>query len=224
MLQIASDWYRRCFLEIIMNRTIYIVSTLIFVAQFASAKQRPTSVDRSDLSASAIIQEINFARENPNAYAQLVAEARPLHQIERGRAVDEAVRFLKRARPLSPLSLSSGMCRAAADHCAEQASGEIGHFGGGHTSPGDRINRYGLWRIAYGENISYGQKTARAIVLTLVIDDGVRSRGHRNNIFNPKFNVAGIGYGPHARFGTVCTTDFAGAYYEHGSELVARNN
>ena len=180
--------------------------------------------ENSELSAAAIIREINFARGNPVAYANLVENARPLHQIERGRAVDEAVRFLKRAHPLPPLSLSAGMCHAAADHCAEQADGKTGHLGNNHSGPGDRINRYGLWRITCGENISYGQRSARAIVLNLVIDDGVRSRGHRNNIFNPKFCVAGVACGPHARFGAMCTTDFAGAYAERGGELVAGNN
>jgi len=33
------------------------------------------------------------------------------------RAVDEAMRFLRRARPLPALGLSPGLCSAAADHC-----------------------------------------------------------------------------------------------------------
>jgi len=199
-------------------------SLFVGVATFSFIIVHTASAENSELSAATIIREINFARGNPAAYANLVENARPLYQIERGRAVDEAVRYLKSARPLPPLSLSAGMCRAAADHCAEQADGKTGHFGNGHSDPGRRINRYGSWRIAYGENISYGKRSARAIVLTLVVDDGVRSRGHRKNIFNPKFCVAGVAYGPHARFGAICTADFAGAYTERGGELVAGNN
>ena len=75
----------------------------------------------------------------------------------------------------------------------------------------------------WGENISYGKKTARDIVLQLIIDDGLSSRKHRKNIFNPNFNFAGAAYGAHARYGSICNIDFAGAYAERGSALVARN-
>jgi uncharacterized protein YkwD len=172
-----------------------------------------------------VIKEINLARENPTLYAKFVAESRQFHMIERGRAVDEAVRFLRNVRPLPPVILSAGMCRAAADHCAEQIGGQVGHFGSGRSSPGNRINRYGRWIGACGENLSYGQKSARAIILTLIIDDGVRSRGHRKNIFNPSFNFAGAAVGRHARYQTVCSIDFAGGYAEQGEipALVARN-
>ena len=191
--------------------------------QFLPAKPNAPAADSEPVSAAAVLREINLARENPGLYASFAAEARPFHMIERGHAVDEAVRFLQKARPLPALSLSPGMCRAAADHCAEQIDGQTGHDGSDRSSPGDRISRYGAWSVSWGENISYGQKTARGIVLTLIIDDGVRSRGHRKNIFSPKFNVAGAAFGPHARYRTVCSIDFAGGYAERAESLVARN-
>jgi len=43
------------------------------------------------------------------------------------------------------------------------------------------------------------------------------------NIFNPKFNFAGAAFGPHARYRTVCTIDFAGGYAERGESLLAKN-
>ena len=199
-------------------------STLVFFYLcFAQAKENPSVSETDQVSATAVLRELNLARENPSLYATFVAEARPFHMIEHGRAVDEAVHFLKKARPLPPLTLSAGMCRAATDHCAEQVDGQLGHDGNDRSSPGDRISRYGAWSISWGENISYGQKTARGIVLTLIIDDGVRSRGHRKNIFNPKFNFAGAAFGRHARYRTVCSIDFAGGYADRAEPLVARN-
>jgi uncharacterized protein YkwD len=198
-------------------------ATLAFPLFFAHAKENPPLSGTEPVSASAVIRELNLARENPSLYATFVAESRPFHMIEHGRAVDEAVHFLKKARPLPPLTLSTGMSRAAADHCAEQIEGQLGHDGSDRSSPGERISRYGSWSTTWGENISYSQKTARGVVLSLIIDDGVRSRGHRKNIFNPKFNFAGAAFGPHARYRTVCTIDFAGGYAERAEPLVARN-
>src|SRR5216110_237562 len=206
-----------------MHLRILVAAALTFPLYFAHAKESAREPQSEPVSAAAVVREINLARENPTLYATFVAESRPFHMIEHGRAVDEAVHFLKKARPLPPLTLSSGMSRAAADHCAEQIEGQLGHDGADRSSPGDRISRYGTWSATWGENISYGQKTARGIVLTLIIDDGVRSRGHRKNIFNPKFNYAGAAFGPHARYRTGCSIDFAGGYAKRAEALVARN-
>ena len=206
-----------------MRLSFLAATTLVFSLCCTQAKENAPVPESERVSAAAVLRELNLARENPSLYATFVAESRPFHMIEHGHAVDEAVRFLKRARPLQPLTLSTGMSRAAAAHCAEQVEGQLGHDGSDRSSPGDRISRYGNWSVSWGENISYGQKTARGIVLTLIIDDGVRSRGHRKNIFNPKFNYAGAAFGPHARYRTVCSIDFAGGYAERAEPLVARN-
>jgi hypothetical protein len=65
--------------------------------------------------------------------------------------------------------------------------------------------------------------TAREIVLALIVDDGVRGRGHRKNIFNPTYNMAGAAYGSHARFGSVCSIDFASDYAENRLERAGSN-
>ena len=208
---------------IIMRLAILTLPALIFPLFFSQAKETSAPAENEHVSAAAVIHELNLARENPKLYATFVAESRPYHMIEQGRAVDEAVRFLQKAHPLPALTLSAGMSRAAADHCAEQIAGQLGHEGSDRSHGGDRLSRYGSWSATWGENISYSRKTAREVVLALIIDDGIRGRGHRNNIFNPKFNYAGAAFGPHARYRTVCTIDFAGGYAERGEPLVAKN-
>ncbi len=189
------------------------------------------------VSASAVIAEMNLARQNPALYANYVEELRPyyngnllvlpghtrIYTKEGVRALNDAVRFLRSTRPLQPFILSPGMCKSAADHCADQASGRLGHNGTDGSSPGRRMSRYGVWGSSWGENISYGKTTAREIVLQLIIDDGLPARKHRKNIFNSNFNYAGAAYGPHARYHCICNIDFAGAYAERGQPLVARN-
>jgi uncharacterized protein YkwD len=199
------------------------------------------SADAGSTSARAVIRELNLARQNPALYATFIEELRgrmngnvmvlPGHTRirtkEGTRALDEAIHFLRSVQPQAPLALSPGMSRAAADHCADQASGGFGHAGRDSSHADGRIARYGTFGGCWGENISYGKASARDVVLALIIDDGLPARKHRHNIFNPNFNFAGAAFGRHARFGTVCGMDFAGTYIERGQSpaetLVARN-
>ncbi len=192
-------------------------------------------------SGAAVIREMNLARQNPALYATFIQEVRNrmngnamvlpggtrVRTKEGTAAVDEAIRFLQRAQPLPPLMASRGMSRAAADHCADQAGGGFGHEGSDRSRANHRIARYGTFTGGWAENISYGKSSARAVVMALIIDDGLRARKHRQNIFNPNYNYAGAAFGRHARFGTMCSVDFAGGYAERGQApvdtLVARN-
>ena len=216
------------------------VGLLALVVQPALAREEKSS-DAGDTSARAVIREMNLARQNPALYATFVQELRgritgnilvlpghtKIRMKEGTAALDEAIQFLRTAQPQAPLTLSPGMCRAAADHCADQAAGGFGHEGRDRSHAGDRIARYGTVSGGWGENISYGKSSARDVVLALIIDDGLPARKHRKNIFNPYFAFAGAAFGRHAKFGTVCSMDFAGGYAERGQStdetLVARN-
>jgi uncharacterized protein YkwD len=195
------------------------------------------SESESGTSGSAIVREMNLARQNPAQYASYVEEMRgqfngnllmrpgrvPLRTKEGVKAVDEAIRYLRSASPRPALAFSPGMSRGAADHCAAQAGGGMSHNAGGST--GSRISRYGTFSGAWGENISCGRQSARDIVIALIVDDGLRSRKHRENIFSTNFSVAGAASGPHAQYRTICSMAFAGGYSERGQveTLVARN-
>jgi uncharacterized protein YkwD len=67
-----------------------------------------------------------------------------------------------------------------------------------------------------GEVINYGQETARMTVIMLVIDDGVPDRGHRRNLFNDQFQVAGAAIGPHRIYGEMTVVDLADTFKEPG--------
>jgi uncharacterized protein YkwD len=223
-------------IKAIMRRSFLAFSLLLSI----QAARAGTHSSNDEVSARAVIREMNLARTNPGAYATNVQELRAnfrgdvlvfpgrtmVRTKEGVRALEEAIRFLHRAQPLAPLALSAGMCSAAAEHCADQADGRLGHGGSDRSDPASRMNRYGRWGAVWGENISYGKSSARDIVLALIIDDGLPGRKHRKNIFNPAFNVAGAAYGAHARYRSVCSIEFAGSFAERSESnatLVARN-
>jgi uncharacterized protein YkwD len=164
----------------------------------------------------ALLEEINFARTNPQAYA-LRLEREPVSVWERwlARSADsgafaEAVAFLKSQPSLPPLSGDENLTAAALDHVSEQASGEVGHQSRGGEPFNLRLRRHGVDARVEGENIAYGPAKAADVVRELIIDSGVPDRGHRQNIFQPAFAVAGTTCGPHRTYGTVCVMDFSG--------------
>lgn len=78
---------------------------------------------------------------------------------------------------------------------------------------GQRIERYGSWETTIGENIAFGNKNGREIVLQLMIDDGVSSRGHRKNIFSEAFKVVGIASHLHPTYKITSVFDYAGGMH-----------
>jgi len=93
---------------------------------WAAAVSFVSASGREDVSAPAVIREINIARKNPALHATYVRELRSRYdggfvvlpggmksRMKEGLgAIDEAVRFLRAARPEQPLTLSPGMCLA----------------------------------------------------------------------------------------------------------------
>jgi uncharacterized protein YkwD len=176
-----------------------------------------------------LITETNAARRDPSAYSRHLQEMLPqfegkllrrpgravLRTEEGSGAVREAIRALRSTRPMGALRWSKGMTAAARDHVRDQGpTGRMEHRGTDGSTPATRVSRYGRWHVSVAENIAYGSNPAREVVLQLIVDDGVGNRGHRKNLLDPEFGVAGAACGPHARYQQICVIDYAVRYTE----------
>ena len=176
-----------------------------------------------------IVTEINLARKNPEKYALFLEKfkknfdgkkfkrkgKKTIETKEGMTAVNEAIKYLKKVEPCQPLTLSKGMSEGARDHILNiSKTSTTGHKGTDGSLPGQRIDRYGKWEDALGENICYGFNTAREIVIWMIIDDSVADRGHRINIFRQHFNFVGIHCASHPLYNIICVITFAGNYTE----------
>lgn len=176
-----------------------------------------------------ILIEMNKVRTDPQTYAkEVIAPIVPLYKEkifstpgqvdmvtqEGVKPVKELYHFLLKAKPIGPLTISSGLTLAARTHAREQGTGGmIGHQSANGEDPFERMSKYGRYTGQAGENISYGPKESQRIVLQLLIDDGVPSRGHRKNIMNPDFKVCGIGFERHKKWRYVTVIDYASEFH-----------
>jgi uncharacterized protein YkwD len=176
-----------------------------------------------------LLNEINQARANPLLYATYLEKLKPqftgkmytpagkdpLTTEEGWNAVDEAIRFLKALKPLPPLIASNGLSLAALTHVKDQgSSGGTGHRGGNSNMIEDRVKPYGQWSGAIGENICYGNDSARERLMTWLIDDGFPSRGHRRRLLGTEYQLAGISCGSHPQYNAMCVLTLAGGFNE----------
>ena len=113
------------------------------------------------------------------------------------------------------LILSPGLSHAAADHVRDSGSrGLVSHTGSDGSSFQARIERYGMWLGSSAENIAFGLKDPRELVIAQLVDYGVEGRGHRKNLLDPFWHYVGIACGPHTTYSTMCVIDFAASYRE----------
>ena len=175
-----------------------------------------------------ILQELNVARTQPDAYIRYLENYRSrfkektyiqpgtnlLIRTEEGTpAIDEAINYLRKQRSLPALRWAEGLARSGSELLRAQAKNkETGH-GSGRMTMSRRIHRNGHWTIAIAEAITYGPYVAdrgRDVIAQLIVDDGVPSRGHRKTLFDPDYRLAGVSCGPHPTFEMACVIDFAG--------------
>lgn len=177
-----------------------------------------------------VIYEINLFRSNPAKYASdYIAPLAKYYKnkilyypgdqaiktYEGVNALNECVRVLNRATPKSLMYPNRGLTKSANDHQQDQArTGKTGHNGSDNSNLKVRIEKYANWDVRIAENIAYGNTSARQVIIFLLIDDGVKNRGHRDNLLNPDLLSVGVAFGGHPVYSTMCVMDYAGSATE----------
>ena len=173
----------------------------------------------------AVLAEMNECRANPSRYSEKLAATLkfyegnvftkpgagiPIETEEGPSNVEDCIRQLKATKPLPPMRWSNALGQAAQIHLDDIGpSGQMSHEGADGSDVGERIERFAQWDGTIGENIDYGDTNPEDIVVNLLIDDGVQTRGHRNNILKPEHLFAGVAYGDHADMEHACVIVFA---------------
>lgn len=161
----------------------------------------------------AVITEMNYARTKPAEY--VTKKLQPLVSQSSGTyltALNECISQMNAMTAIGELSYGQGLYVAAKEWVVEQGKGtSVGHQSGWNS----RVSKHCSYTTA-GENIAYGYDSAEAIVIALLVDDGVSDRGHRKNILemdnHGPYTHAGAAIGSHAGYRTMCCIDFAGGY------------
>ena len=171
-----------------------------------------------------VILEMNKVRTNPKAYAEYLRQERtlfdgdivrkpgeiPLKTSEGVVALDECLVFLENMEPMGCLYPDRNLSRAAEQHAGDQSkTGDTGHLGSDKSMFDKRIKKYSKAPyIRVAENISYGFGTGYSVVLRLMIDDGVKDRGHRDNIMTSGFDLCGVSIKPHPVYRYICVITY----------------
>lgn len=175
-----------------------------------------------------IILEINKIRYNPSQYAQesmlwlehfydkKVLNTPGRKQLKTEEGVDafyDCIKAMKEARPATALYPSRGMTKACRLLIYDQElTGKTGHLSSGKASPYERLTNFGKFIGKSGENVFYGDSEAHNVVISMMINDGAKSRSSRLNILDPDFRLIGIDTGTHKLLGEMCVINFTSTF------------
>lgn len=187
-----------------------------------------TKVSSADIQ-QAILKEVNEARANPQSFVPYLENYRKLFKgnmayyadgkmvttIEGMAVIDEAIAYLKKLSTLPPYAMSKGLSTAATAQVTDlMENSALGHYGKDGSDLPTRLKKFGSYGTTTSENITYFPPLARDIVMAMIIDDGVKNRGHRKNIFSANLKQIGLAFGQSKKGENLCVVIFADSFKE----------
>jgi uncharacterized protein YkwD len=152
-----------------------------------------------------VIYILNLIRANPALFVKTVLLKYPSASGNSYLAADafyfkSLVNTLEKLEPLNILYPDKNSFESAKCHAVSSGiSGYVGHKRGNRDC--EKKKTYS------GECCDYGHKDPLDIVLSLLIDEGIPSLGHRNVMLSG-FTKVGVSVQPHKKYGTNAVFDF----------------
>ncbi|HEY3373744.1 MAG TPA: CvpA family protein [Candidatus Aquicultor sp.] len=138
-------------------------------------------------------------RARPNIPAEANDASDPLAEATMLRLINNE----RGNRGLLPLAPDMRLREVARTHSLDMVKNNyFNHFSPTTGSPSERLERAGVYYLAFGENIAYSQD------IMLAHYSLMRSQGHRENILSPAFGKVGIGVINVEPYGYMITQDF----------------
>ncbi|HEY6502661.1 MAG TPA: hypothetical protein VIZ28_01685 [Chitinophagaceae bacterium] len=174
------------------NNTRYLVCNTAANAGYLSKEEKD------------VVYILNLLRTNPVLFANTVLQKYPDHSNQGYlRNIDEYKSLMDTLRKLKPLPLlyPDSLCFVSA-RCHAVSSGQAGYVGHKRRTAECEDSQYYT-----GECCDYGHNQALAILMALLIDEGVPSLGHRFLCLN-SFSKIGVSIQPHKSYGFTAVIDF----------------
>ena len=191
--------------------------------------------------------ELNNLRKNPKSYIPLIElEMKSLKKsnilkkrdsnlqiqtVEGKDAYIEAINFLQNQEGVPPVKEESRLNSAALDLVKDIGTrGVVSHQDQYGQYVSERIEKYCEWDYSASEVIEVSSKNPQDILISLIVDDGLKNRPDRMTLFNPAYNYVGISCGMHSEYEIVTVIVFTGSirqkgtlFYQLGSNFELRN-
>ena len=152
-----------------------------------------------------VVLHTNLVRMYPLKYLKIEVKSwdypKPYASLDKSNEYYQGlVKELRYRSALNPLKPSAELKASAS--CFASAQGQTG-------ATGHDRSRTGCPELNTGENCDYGMHTGKDIVMHLLVDEGVPSLGHRENILEPSYKVIGVGHAPHRRYDVMTVQEFS---------------
>lgn len=162
-----------------------------------------------------VLYYINLVRINPQKFSRIILTPfitkNPNYSK---RYYKSLLKELNKTPTLEVLKPTKDLFDFAKNHAYTTGKkGEIGHKSVKGKSFIKRTKELIKTYTVVGENIHYGSNDALEIIIDLLIDDGIKDLGHRENILTRSFLYCSVSIQKHKKFKYNCVIDFAGKKY-----------